>query len=110
MEDIDATDDWDNSPLYLAALCGHHDLLNFLLSNGAAFDPASHDGQRAIYGALTLPIKLTLQNTHSNTDIAASPTLLHFLQNLFVGDQSPAADYRIHLCGLEFPVHKVWLV
>ncbi|SCU84177.1 LAFA_0D08614g1_1 [Lachancea sp. 'fantastica'] len=50
-------DDFNNSPLFLASLCGHEDLVNLLLKRGAICDRDRHEGARCIYGALTDSIR-----------------------------------------------------
>ncbi|GMG20728.1 unnamed protein product [Ambrosiozyma monospora] len=50
-------DKWDNSPLILASLCGHKEVVELLLENGATVNRDTFDGARAIYGALTDEIR-----------------------------------------------------
>ena len=42
-----------STPLYYACLCGHLEVVQYLLDNGARCDASSFDGERCIYGALT---------------------------------------------------------
>ncbi|GME72275.1 unnamed protein product [Ambrosiozyma monospora] len=50
-------DKWDYSPLILTSLCGHKELVELLLENGATVNRDTFDGARAIYGALTDEIR-----------------------------------------------------
>ncbi|SCU94618.1 LAME_0F08218g1_1 [Lachancea meyersii CBS 8951] len=55
-------DEFNNSPLFLASLCGHEDLVNLLLKRGAICDRDRHEGARCVYGALTDSIRNILLN------------------------------------------------
>ncbi|SCV05980.1 LANO_0H19416g1_1 [Lachancea nothofagi CBS 11611] len=50
-------DEFNNSPLFLASLCGHEELVKLLLNRGAICDRDRHEGARCIYGALTDSIR-----------------------------------------------------
>ena len=55
--DLNIRDRWDSTPLYYACLCGHLDLVKYLLSRGAVCDASTFDGERCVYGALTNEIR-----------------------------------------------------
>ncbi|POG80682.1 hypothetical protein GLOIN_2v1514796, partial [Rhizophagus irregularis DAOM 181602=DAOM 197198] len=59
---INRTDFWQCSPLFLACLCGHYDIVKFLLENGARCERNTFEGERCIYGALTLKIRQLLSS------------------------------------------------
>lgn len=50
---LNSVDKFDNSPLFLASLCGHKDVVLLLLKSGAICDRDRYEGARCIYGALT---------------------------------------------------------
>lgn len=54
---VNGVDEFDNSPLFLASLCGHEDVVNLLLRRGAVCDRDRYEGARCIYGALTDSIR-----------------------------------------------------
>ncbi|CEP60388.1 uncharacterized protein LALA0_S01e09626g [Lachancea lanzarotensis] len=54
---LNDNDEFNNSPLFLASLCGHEDLVTLLLKRGAICDRDRHEGARCIYGALTDSIR-----------------------------------------------------
>ncbi|XP_064632554.1 ankyrin repeat and BTB/POZ domain-containing protein 1-like [Lineus longissimus] len=60
--DLNVRDQWDSTPLYYACLCGHEELVKYLLEKGAKCEPNTFDGERCIYGALTDKIRNTLKN------------------------------------------------
>jgi ankyrin repeat and BTB/POZ domain-containing protein 1 len=46
--DINRTDEFDASPLMLASLCGHGEVVQYLLDSGAILDRHSFQGERYI--------------------------------------------------------------
>lgn len=54
---LNAVDKFDNSPLFLASLCGHEEVVRLLLKSGAICDRDRYEGARCIYGALTDSIR-----------------------------------------------------
>jgi ankyrin repeat protein len=44
--DVNRTDEFDASPLMLASLCGHAEVVRFLLNAGAILDRHSFQGER----------------------------------------------------------------
>lgn len=54
---LNSVDKFDNSPLFLASLCGHEEVVSLLLKSGAICDRDRHEGARCIYGALTDSIR-----------------------------------------------------
>lgn len=47
---LNAVDKFDNSPLFLASLCGHEEVVRLLLKSGAICDRDRYEGARCIYG------------------------------------------------------------
>lgn len=60
--ELNLRDQWDSTPLYYACLCGHEDLVKYLLNNGARCAPNTFDGERCLYAALTDRIKNILRS------------------------------------------------
>ena len=57
---INRRDKWDCVPLYYASLCGHIELVRYLLEAGAHCDPNTFEGERCLYGALTDEIRVRI--------------------------------------------------
>lgn len=54
---LNSVDEFDNSPLFLASLCGHEEVVKLLLKRGAVCDRDRYEGARCVYGALTDSIR-----------------------------------------------------
>ncbi|XP_033922255.1 ankyrin repeat and BTB/POZ domain-containing protein 1 isoform X1 [Melopsittacus undulatus] len=59
--EINVRDKWDSTPLYYACLCGHEELVRYLLANGAKCEANTFDGERCLYGALSDAIRRLLK-------------------------------------------------
>lgn len=55
--ELNVRDQWDSTPLYYACLCGHYDVVKYLLEQGAKCEANTFDGERCLYGALNSEIK-----------------------------------------------------
>lgn len=55
--DPNQADEFDYTPLYLASLCGHENIVKMLLDRGAICDMDKYEGARCVYGALTDSIR-----------------------------------------------------
>lgn len=59
--ELNIRDNWDSTPLYYACLCGHEELVQYLLANGAKCEANTFDGERCLYGALSDSIRRLLK-------------------------------------------------
>ncbi|KAK9455855.1 hypothetical protein V1511DRAFT_479264 [Dipodascopsis uninucleata] len=76
--EVNATDEWDYTPLILASLCGHEHVVKYLLENGAICDRDTFQGERCLYGALTDSIRqLLLKFDISKAVDAVQPFAAH---------------------------------
>ncbi|XP_054162101.1 ankyrin repeat and BTB/POZ domain-containing protein 1-like [Oppia nitens] len=55
--ELNVRDKWDSTPLYYACLCGHTNVVRYLLKSGARCEANTFDGERCVYGALTPEIR-----------------------------------------------------
>lgn len=60
--ELNVRDKWDTSPLYYACLCGHINIVRYLLKSGARCEANTFDGERCLYGSLTIEIRNILKN------------------------------------------------
>ncbi|KAG5361494.1 BTB/POZ domain-containing protein 3 [Yarrowia sp. C11] len=75
---VNQIDEFDYSPLILASLCGHYEVVEYLLNNGAKCDRDTFQGERCLYGALTDSIRqLLLKFDISKAVDATQPFLAH---------------------------------
>lgn len=75
---INGRDAFDYTPLILASLCGHFDLVRFLLESGATAERNTFQGERAVYNALNDKIrKLLIQYDYSKSTDPLQPWSSH---------------------------------
>ena len=80
-------DEWGATPLYYASLCGHLDLVNYLLDKGAKAEEKTFDGERAYYAALNDDIRKVLRDKGFKRKVARGhDPFLQAIEKLLVGD------------------------
>lgn len=60
--EVNVRDKWDSTPLYYACLCGHEELVLYLLAHGARCEANTFDGERCLYGAQSDAIRRALRD------------------------------------------------
>ena len=91
--DLCRRDDYDSTPLYYAALCGHTSIVVQLLNSGARADERTFDGERAYYAALTDEIRKVLRDEGFKRQIASGhDPFLHALSLLNVARERDVSD------------------
>ena len=95
-------DCWDSTPLYYACLCGHIELVEYLLENGARCEANSFDGERCLYGALTDQIRSLLRNLKVRVTKLDQYEL--FLERLY--ELTPYSDVTFEIKNSLFRAHK----
>ena len=102
---LNVRDKWDSTPLYYACLCGHAEVVQFLLENGARCDASTFDGERCIYGALTDAIRKTLVNFSVITARVKRREPFHeFLRRLL--EEGENSDVTFVVNGTHIKAHK----
>eukprot|EP00092_Neocalanus_flemingeri_P056552 GFUD01067064.1.p1 GENE.GFUD01067064.1~~GFUD01067064.1.p1 ORF type:complete len:501 (+),score=170.32 GFUD01067064.1:80-1504(+) len=103
--ELNIRDIWDSTPLYYACLCGHLELVKYLLTKGAICDSNTFDGERCVYGALTDSIrKLLLDHKMLTPMTMRREAYTEFLRRLLQDEKSKDITFCIH--GELISAHK----
>ncbi|XP_074692893.1 ankyrin repeat and BTB/POZ domain-containing protein 1 isoform X2 [Strix aluco] len=103
--EINVRDKWDSTPLYYACLCGHEELVRYLLANGAKCEANTFDGERCLYGALSDAIRRLLKEYKQITAKCMKRDYYDvFLQRLL--EQGYQSDIVFIVHGKSFCAHR----
>lgn len=103
--DLNMRDEWDSTPLYYACLCGHAQVVQYLLQSGSRCAENTFDGERCLYGALTDEIR-TLVRNWKQVNQAGLKRNRHYELMTYLLDRSPFSDVKFIIHGAEFNLHK----
>jgi len=105
---INARDRYDYTPVILASLCGHFEILQLLLESGALCERDTFQGERALYNALNDEIRnLLLSYDYSKSTDPLQPLAGHITSLLIPKEDWPnTADITLHAYDASFPLHK----
>lgn len=103
---INARDEYDYTPLILASLCGHFELVQMLLEQGAKCERDTFQGERCLYNALNDRIRnLLLSYDYSKSTDPLQPLAAH-ITSLLTRDSPQTADITLHTSNASFQLHK----
>jgi len=106
---LNVRDIWDSTPLYYACLCGHLEVVQYLLENGSTCDASTFDGERCIYGALTDQIRKALMSySVLSTSVKRREGFQEFLRRLLEDGNNTDISFQLH-DGTWFRAHRFLL-
>ncbi|KAI7153858.1 hypothetical protein KC349_g8077 [Hortaea werneckii] len=106
---INARDEYDYTPLILASLCGHYEVVQMLLEQGGRCERDTFQGERCLYNALNDRIRnLLLSYDYSKSTDPLQPLAGH-ITGLLTRETPKTADITIHTRDSSFDLHKFLL-
>ncbi|KOG98888.1 uncharacterized protein DI49_2779 [Saccharomyces eubayanus] len=107
---VNSVDKFDNSPLFLASLCGHEGVVKLLLQRGAVCDRDRYEGARCIYGALNDSIRDTLLSYDISKAVDVKQPFATHISSIYNDESFLNKDISFTLANdQQFTAHKFLL-
>lgn len=103
--DLNVRDKWDSTPLYYACLCGHEELVQYLLANGAKCEANTFDGERCMYGSLSDSIRRLLKDYKCITAQTMQRDYYDYFLHMLL-EQGQFSDVKFLVHGETFQAHR----
>lgn len=103
---INAVDQYDNSPLFLAALCGKEEVVRYLLHQGALCDRDTFQGERCIYGALNDKIRNLLLSFDISKSVDILQPFAAWISAFLYKPLVECSDFEVEVGNQLFRLHK----
>lgn len=104
--DVNVRDGWDSTPLYYACLCGHKEIVEYLLQNGSKCEASTFDGERCLYGALTDDIRNLLRQWKQVHSTALRRDKHYELMRHMLTEDTKYQDISFNIHGARFSAHR----
>nr|XP_039261091.1 ankyrin repeat and BTB/POZ domain-containing protein 1-like [Styela clava] len=104
--DLNVRDGWDSTPLYYACLCGHREIVEYLLQNGSKCEASTFDGERCLYGALTNDIRNLLRNWKQIHSTGKKRDRHYELLRHMLEEEKLCKDILFNVHGVEINAHR----
>ncbi|KAK8215970.1 hypothetical protein IWZ01DRAFT_495708 [Phyllosticta capitalensis] len=103
---LNARDQYDYTPLILASLCGHYEVVQHLLESGALCERDTFQGERCLYNALNDRIRnLLLSYDYSKSTDPLQPLAAH-IASLLTKDTPKTTDITVVTRDRALDLHK----